>query len=82
MKPSDIKIGVTYRNRGAGRTQRTVIDIGPHIEPSWEGRGVPPREPGVRFLPHGLPYEPEKDQTCKLFLSAFAAWAGSEVKAT
>lgn len=28
MKPSEIRVGKTYRNKGAGRTQRKVLNIG------------------------------------------------------
>ncbi len=72
MTPSAIATGKTYRNRGAGRTTRTVVDIGTHLPPPhWYSRNPRPEEPVVVFLQRG--------QRRSLYLSSFAAWAGSEV---
>ncbi len=78
MKPSDIKVGKTYVNRGAGRTERTVSEI---VEPEnfqasgeppmWFGAGDAPTEPYVVFSQDG-----RRDST--LYVSSFAAWAGKE----
>ena len=78
MKPQDIKVGKTYRNRGKGRTTRTVLGIGYHVPPPpWLGK--PENRPALQqecasYLPgggkpHGV-----------LTLKSFAAWAGGEVK--
>lgn len=73
MKESDIKAGKTYKNRGAGRTRRTVIAIGDEHRPKrWYGdqdKG-PPNEPGVLFTQGAV--------EGTLYLSMFAQWAGSE----
>lgn len=74
MKPSEIQVGKTYVNRGAGRTRRTVIDIGPHVAPGrWLGdpdKKPAPGTPVVRFEQGGV-----RDS---LYLQSFAAWAGKE----
>lgn len=70
MRPADIKVGVTYRNRGKGRTKRTVKDIGKHLDPpEWYGFYARPDEPVVLF-------EQEGQLERRLYLSSFAAWAG------
>lgn len=75
VKPSDIRVGTTYRNRGKGRTTRTVIAIGIEHRPAvWYGNGLAPDEPGVKFTQPGM------SVTFPLYLSSFARWAGSEVK--
>lgn len=70
MSPKDIKIGKTYRNRGAGTTTRKVLDIGEHIK----SRGSATGDVGVLFEVQRKPY-------CQytLSLTSFASWAGSEV---
>jgi len=89
MKPSEIKVGMTYRNRGAGRTKRTVIAIGiEHRPKKWMGANgldctrinttPPPEEPGVLWRNASNHTGTPARQT--LFLSSFAKWAGSEVK--
>jgi hypothetical protein len=74
MSPNEIKVGKTYTNRGAGKTQRTVIAIGPEFRPSqfWNATGEPPNhdEPGVLFEQRGIGRN--------LYLSSFAKWAGKE----
>jgi hypothetical protein len=74
MKPSDINVGSTYKNRGAGKTTRTVLAIGDKYRPPyWSGfPGTEPTEPGVLFL--------QGRTRRKLYISSFAAWAGEEVK--
>jgi hypothetical protein len=77
MKPSEIEVGKTYRNRGAGKTTRTVTAIGDArmIRPlvSWGGSHVPPREPVVQF-------QGRRGKVDSLYLSSFASWAGSVVE--
>ena len=70
MKPSDIRIGATYRNRGRGRTRRKVIDLGSHLVDKWP------------FLPSGdnVLFEQNGKQTTTMSLKSFARWAGSEVQ--
>jgi len=76
MKPSDICVGKTYRNKGKGTTTRTVLAIGNEHRPRrWCGNmDTPPDGPGVLFSQVGKP-------DWKLYLSSFAAWAGAEVHA-
>ena len=73
MKPSEIKAGKTYKNKGAGRTTRTVVGIGNEYRPiRWQGTmGKEPDEPGVLFVD-------SKGRKDNLYLSSFASWAGSE----
>jgi len=70
MKSSEIKVGETYSNRGAGRTQRKVIAIGPDCRPSqWLGfYETAPNEDGVIFEQNGV--------VKRLYISSFATWAG------
>lgn len=76
MKTTDIKIGKTYRNKGAGRTTRTVLDIGEHVPPpfKWDRR----KELRVSFSQQ---YGADMEKQYTLSLESFAQWAGSEVKA-
>ena len=80
MKPSDIKIGKTYCNRGKGTTKRTVITISLQAQPSaWFGASKKPDEqPGVLYEQYSK--GKERRFTAQLFLSSFAAWAGKEVE--
>lgn len=71
MKASKIKVGKTYRNRGAGKTQRTVLEISKDIKIDWYGNGQAPDEPVVRYQ--------QGDKVGELYLSSFASWAGREV---
>ncbi|MBK8184836.1 MAG: hypothetical protein IPK63_18915 [Candidatus Competibacteraceae bacterium] len=84
MKKSDIRIGVTYVNRGAGNTQRKVIDKGFHVSPDlWLGEGDRPDEEGVYYEQVGWFHEypgTGENRYGKVYLSAFARWAGREVK--
>ena len=73
MKASDIQVGKTYTNRGAGRTRRTVVAIGTEHRPEWFG--YPEATPGPDEL--GVLYEQDGKQGC-LFLNSFASWAGKE----
>ncbi len=71
MKASDIQVGQTYANRGAGRTQRKVLAISPeHRPPCFFSSNAPPDEPGVLYEQGGSQYT--------LYLSSFAQWAGRE----
>lgn len=74
MKPSDIRVGATYRNCLGGNTMRKVLSIGLEHRPRMLPNGVPDDEPGVL-------YSQPKRRTATLILRSFAAWAGSEVKA-
>lgn len=69
MKPSDVKVGETYVNRGAGRTQRKVLAIGIEHRPrEWLGNlSREPDESGVLFE--------QKGKQSTLYLSSFASWA-------
>lgn len=73
MKNRDIEEGVTYRNRGKGKTLRRVIAIGNEHRPErFLSMNEPPEEPGVL-------YADMKGRHEKLYLSSFAAWAGAVV---
>ena len=69
MKILDIQVGEVYRNRGAGRTHRTVLAIGDEHRPdNWLGDpDKKPDEPGVLYEQGGQKYA--------LYLSSFAQWA-------
>lgn len=71
MKPSEIRVGVTYVNKGAGTTWRKVLAIGNECRPVCYGLGEnePPNEPGVSYVDN-------KGRTDNLYLSTFATWAG------
>tara|TARA_R110002094_G_C4820911_1_gene204649 strand:- start:349 stop:576 length:228 start_codon:yes stop_codon:yes gene_type:complete len=74
MKPSDIREGKVYRNRGKGKTKRRVIAIGDEHQPAiFLSMNEPPNEPGVL-------YADMKGRHENLYLSSFAAWAGSVVE--
>lgn len=74
MKPTEIEVGKTYRNKNAGRTQRKVLDIGDHCPPKmWLPLSSQPDDPGVVYEQSG--------KIRSVYLSSFAAWAGAEVKA-
>ena len=70
MKTSEIQVGKTYVNRGAGRTARKVIAIGNEHRPlNWFGEpNREPNEPGVLYEQKGI--------QSRLYLSMFAQWAG------
>ena len=75
MKPNEIQVGVTYVNRGAGRTQRKVVAIGDEHRPrTFFSNGPAPNEPGVLFE--------QKDKQCTLYISSFAQWAKGPVSET
>jgi hypothetical protein len=79
MNKSQIQIGKTYCNCGAGTTHRKVIDMGMHIQPKWYG-GIykrPYGEPGVRYE---FIDRFGQTQTSELYLKSFASWAGKEVE--
>lgn len=75
MKPSEIQVGKTYQNKGAGTTKRKVLAIGDEHRPkNWLSEGPAPDEPGVLYessYGHG-------NYTDTLYLSSFASWAGRE----
>jgi hypothetical protein len=71
VNAKDIKVGMIYCNRGAGRTKRTVLDIGEHVPmPPWFGAGEPEKT-AVLFEQNGKQWS--------LCLKSFASWAGEEV---
>jgi hypothetical protein len=74
MSPKDIQAGKVYRNRGKGRTTRTVLNIGNEYRPtSWFSDSDPPDEPGVYYVDSSGRHN-------RLYLSSFAQWCGEEVK--
>jgi len=73
MKKSDIQVGCTYVNKGAGRTQRTVLAIGDEHRPKIFLSGNPsPNEPGVH-------YRQDNGKEGKLYLSSFTQWCGRKL---
>ena len=78
MKPSQVEVGKTYQNRGAGRTRRTVIAIGNEYRPDryLSHDGFVPLHLRQRDDP-GVLYE-QNGQQARLYLNSFAAWCGKE----
>lgn len=75
LKPCEILVGRTYKNRGAGRSLRRVVEISDAQRPAdWLGKGPAPAEPGVLYEQMGV-----RGRRDKLYLSSFATWAGGEV---
>jgi hypothetical protein len=73
VKPADVQVGCTYPNRGAGKTHRTVIAIGPEHRPRrFLSENPAPDEDGVL-------YEQNGKRDC-LYISSFAAWCGQAVE--
>jgi hypothetical protein len=77
MKQTDIKVGLVYRNRGAGTTQRKVIGVGPEFRPGYGIRSMAGDRVEYRqkqIFPAGSWSNPRRT-----WLDRFASWAGSEV---
>lgn len=72
MKPSEIQVGKTYTNKGAGRAKRTVLAIGEEHN-KWYGSGDPPSPLGVFF-------RDQSGREMAMNLMSFARWAGREVE--
>lgn len=68
MKPKDIYVGRTYRNRGKGTTRRKVLRIEKGLACNWYSTRQRPDEPVVEYEQGGC--------ASRLYLSSFAAWAG------
>lgn len=68
MKPSEIEVGRTYRNRGAGLTTRTVLAIDKKLKAPWWSYNPAPNEPVVLYTQDGV--------ESTLYLRSFARWAG------
>jgi hypothetical protein len=67
MKKELIKVGMTYRSKGEGKTRRTVLAIGPEHRPrEWDGVAPRPNEDGVLFK--------QNNEEKRLYLSKFASW--------
>ncbi len=84
MKASDIKVGKTYRNRGAGKTQRKVTGIGLEYQPDRRFSDERPDwMSGVEYqqrATYGNSRGSGKwNEPRRLWLDSFASWAGSEV---
>jgi hypothetical protein len=71
MKPSEIQVGRTYRNRGKGRTTRIVLEISTALQVYPYSDCERAGELVVRYFQAG--------REANLYLDSFAAWAGSEV---
>ena len=70
MKPSEIKVGKTYCNRGKRLTMRRVIDI---------DRSSPVLFDTVKFMAMDMTGNQTTTYSDSCKLSTFAAWAGKEV---
>jgi hypothetical protein len=84
MKAKDIKTGATYRNSGAGRTQRHVLGVGPECAPkmayaSERPAGWPGVEYRQRLAFRGGRFWCDWTESRRMWLDSFASWAGSEV---
>ena len=67
-----IEVGRTYVNKGAGRTQRTVVGIGDEHRPTvWYSGSTPPDEPGVLYVDN-------RGREGQLYLCSFQSWAGAD----
>jgi len=79
MKPSEIKVGKIYANRGAGRTRRVVLGIGYEYRPGcYWGAGSAPDEPGVLYEQYsGRDSERHPKRNIR-YLRSFASWAGKD----
>jgi len=78
MKPSDIQIGKTYINRGAGRTHRKVLAIGDEHRPKeWSGDLSAPKQPGVLYEQQD---SWDRNYRSKIYLRSFVLWAGGELQ--
>lgn len=73
MSPSKIEVGKTYRNRGAGRTLRKVLEISDQLATPWYSSAPRPKDLVVRFVQTNN----GKEET--LYLKSFAAWCGEEM---
>lgn len=82
MKPSLIQVGKTYRNRGKGRTTRTVLAIvtDGSIRPHWFSSSPAPNEPVVVYRQGGHSGGSSGDsRESSIYLKSFATWCGEEV---
>lgn len=79
MKPSLIQVGKTYRNRGKGRTTRTVLAIvtDGSIRPHWFSSSPAPNEPVVVYRQGGPDTDSSRESS--IYLKSFATWCGEEV---
>jgi len=75
MKPSEIKVGKTYCNRGKGMTMRRVIDIY-HIL----GSDRIDDRISVRFMAMDATGNQLTTYSDSCPISSFAKWAGGEVE--
>lgn len=84
MKKDAIVAGRSYLNK-SGRSERKVLDMGPHVAVDWLGYDTtePKGEPGVRYIDRrmGNTYYGEKSgkKPQTMYLSAFASWASQIV---
>jgi len=78
VKPSDIKVGESYINKGAGTTIRTVVAIENETpgenSPVWWSTKERPSEKVVTFTTTNRQWK--KDKQYHLFIRSFAQWAG------
>lgn len=81
MKPSEIKVGKTYCNRGRGLMVRRVVGIGKEFKPSnFYSHNEPPDEPGVQYMQISIKGNQVTMYSGKLYLSSFASWAGKRCR--
>lgn len=81
LKAKDVQVGVTYKNSGAGRTQRKVLAIGPYhpadMPAMWHSMNPRPDKPVVKYADVG-----EDSLPVYMYVHTFAAWAAGPVSET
>ena len=74
LKATDLKVGATYCNRGAGTTRRKILGIGDEFRPTQFYSFLPPPcEPGVEFQCTWT------GAVKRLYISSFLSWVGEEI---
>lgn len=85
MKPSEIVPNRSYVNK-SGRSERRVLDAGPHVEFCWLGYkdNAPENEPGVAYRDTrlGKTYYGRSSgkKVRRTSLTAFARWAARAIR--
>ena len=75
MKTTQIEVGKTYANKGAGKTFRKVLAIGDEHRPKfWFSGKQPPDEPGILYEQTG-----RNAGIGNLYITSFSSWCRCEV---
>ncbi len=84
MKKTEIKAGTSYTNK-SGRSERLVLDVGPHVHVRWLGSDStePTGEDGVLFVDTRMGKtiygEGSGKRATSMYVSAFSSWAARAV---